>query len=77
MKNLKLNTWQSSARWVDIKNALGFRKLRQDQSGQMMSEYVILIILVALICIPVMKWLPAAVQGYTRAFYYCLSRPIP
>ena len=47
------------------------------QSGQAMTEYLFLIILVALVCIPVAKWLPAAVQGYARPIYYCVSRPIP
>lgn len=53
------------------------RRLGGDQQGQTMTEYVILVIFVSLVCIPVAEWLPEAVQGYVRPFYYCLSRPIP
>ncbi len=51
--------------------------VRRSERGQAMTEYVFLIVLVALVCIPVVKWLPAAVRGYVRPFYYCLSRPLP
>lgn len=47
------------------------------ESGQAMTEYIFLIVLVALVTIPMAKWLPRAVQGYVRPFYYCLSRPLP
>jgi Flp pilus assembly pilin Flp len=52
-------------------------KLSRRERGQAMTEYVILVILVALLCIPVYRTLPAAVRGYVRPFYYCVSRPIP
>ena len=53
------------------------KSLLKDQRGQAMTEYIALVILVALVCIPVMKFLPIAVRGYVRPFYYCISRPIP
>jgi hypothetical protein len=52
-------------------------RLRANAAGQAMSEYVILVILVGLVCIPVTYWLPQAVRGYVRPIYYCVSRPIP
>ena len=48
-----------------------------DQRGQGMAEYIALVILVSLVCIPLVTMLPEAVRGYVRPFYYCLSRPIP
>lgn len=48
-----------------------------NESGQAMAEYVILVILVGLVCIPVARALPEAVAGYVRPFYYCISRPLP
>lgn len=48
-----------------------------DESGQGATEYLLLVVLVALVSIPIMKLLPIAVQGYVRPFYYCVSRPIP
>jgi hypothetical protein len=45
--------------------------------GQAMSEYLALVILVGLVCIPVVRLLPDAVRGYVRPIYYCVSRPIP
>lgn len=47
------------------------------ERGQALSEYMILIILVALVCMPVVRWLPDAVRGYVKPFYYSLSKPIP
>jgi hypothetical protein len=49
----------------------------RSERGQGMTEYIALVILVALVCIPIMKLLPLAVQGYVRPFYYCISRPVP
>lgn len=49
----------------------------RNEKGQGMTEYIILVLLVACICIPFARLLPIAVQGYVRPFYYCLSRPIP
>jgi len=51
--------------------------LRRAESGQGMTEYLFLIVLVALVVIPAVKLLPDAVRGYVRPFYYCISRPIP
>ncbi len=56
---------------------MNLKRFLRTQVGQGMTEYIILIVLVALVCMPVAKWLPLAVQGYVRAFYYCVSRPIP
>ncbi len=47
------------------------------ESGQGLTEYIALIILVALVCIPIVRLLPEAVRGYVRPFYYCVSRPLP
>ena len=53
------------------------RRSLNDESGQALTEYIILVLLVALVCAPFVKILPAAVQGYVRPFYYCVSRPFP
>ncbi len=47
------------------------------ERGQAMTEYLFLVVLCGLVCIPVVRWLPSAVRGYIRPFYYCISRPIP
>lgn len=47
------------------------------ERGQSMTEYIILVVFVGLVCIPVARWLPAAVEGYLRPFFYCVSRPFP
>lgn len=47
------------------------------ERGQAMTEYIALIVLVALVCLPIAKLLPAAIREYVRPFYYCVSRPIP
>lgn len=47
------------------------------ENGQGMTEYIILVVLVSLVCIPVFYSLPKAVLGYVRPFYYCISRPFP
>ncbi|MFN8390294.1 MAG: hypothetical protein U0136_08400 [Bdellovibrionota bacterium] len=52
------------------------KALRSEQ-GQALTEYIALVILVALVCIPIMKLLPIAVRGYVKPFYYCVSRPLP
>ncbi len=49
----------------------------RNERGQGTTEYIVLIILVSLVCIPVMTLLPKAVRGYVRPFYYCVSRPLP
>ena len=49
----------------------------QSEAGQGLTEYIALIILVALVCIPIVRLLPEAVRGYVRPFYYCVSRPLP
>lgn len=49
----------------------------QAETGQAMTEYLILVILVSLVLIPYFKLLPEAVRGYVKPFYYCISRPIP
>ena len=54
-----------------------FLSLGRDESGQTMTEYIFLIVLVGLVCIPLARSLPDAVRGYVRPFYYCVSRPIP
>jgi Flp pilus assembly pilin Flp len=57
-----------------------FRRVRglfRDEAGQGMTEYVMLVLLVALVCLPIAKALPAAVRGYIRPFYFCVSRPVP
>lgn len=54
-----------------------FRTVIRSNQGQAMTEYLVLIILVALVSIPVYRWLPKAVRGYVQPFYYCVSRPIP
>ena len=47
------------------------------ESGQAMTEYLFLVVLIALVCIPLTRTLPEAVRGYIRPFYYCISRPLP
>ena len=51
--------------------------VRCDARGQAMTEYIFLVILVALVSIPIARLLPIAVRGYVRPFYYCISRPLP
>ncbi|MCB0346404.1 MAG: hypothetical protein KDD66_14890 [Bdellovibrionales bacterium] len=62
-----------------MRNPLIERAARKlgEESGQTMTEYIFLIVLVALVCIPVVELLPRAVLGYVRPFYYCISRPVP
>ncbi len=67
---------------MNFMDFLRFVRARADlkihqESGQTMTEYIFLIVLVALVCIPLVELLPRAVLGYVRPFYYCLSRPIP
>ena len=50
---------------------------RRAMHGQAMSEYLMLVVVVGLLCIPLVKTLPAAVGGYVRAIYYSVSRPVP
>jgi len=49
----------------------------QAESGQAMTEYLFLVILVGLVCIPFFELFPEVIAGYLRPFFYCLSRPIP
>ncbi len=53
------------------------RQLSRSQKGQGLTEYIFLVVLVALVCIPMVRILPDAIRGYVRPFYYCLSRPLP
>ena len=52
-------------------------RMVKDERGQAATEYVMLVLLVALVCVPIVKLLPAAIRGYVRPFYYCLSHPFP
>lgn len=52
-------------------------KLIRSEHGQSMTEYIILVILVAIVSLPILRLYPDAVRGYLRPFYYCISRPIP
>lgn len=47
------------------------------ERGQAMTEYLFLVVLVALVVIPLLRLFPEAVRGYVRPFYYCISRPLP
>lgn len=64
-----------------MKQRSGNRKYRKMffrcQNGQAMTEYLFIVVMIGLVCIPIVKWLPDAVRGYVQPFYYCLSRPIP
>ncbi len=64
----------SSAPKIIVKRQ--FKVIRSER-GQAATEYLALIILVALVCIPVVRMLPEAVRGYVRPFYYCISRHLP
>lgn len=62
------------------KTAVRMRKLKaciEAQAGQAMTEYLFLVVMVALVVIPLLALFPEAVQGYVRPFFYCVSRPIP
>jgi hypothetical protein len=50
---------------------------RWRERGQAMTEYLILIVTVALVCMPVVKLLPKAIEYYVRPIYYCVTRPFP
>lgn len=60
-------------RYKKMRYGLGINSER----GQAMTEYIILVILVGLVCITVAESLPRAVRGYVLPFYYCVSRPFP
>lgn len=61
-----------------VKALLGdFRAASGAERGQSMTEYLFLVVLVGLVCIPVVRLLPKAILGYVTPFYYCLSRPYP
>lgn len=62
---------------VNCKYNMYFNKILKNSVGQAMSEYIIIVTLVALVCIPVYKTLPDAVRGYMRAIFYTVSRPLP
>ena len=49
------------------------RERIKSERGQGTTEYIVLIILVALVLIPFVKLLPKAVQGYVRPFFIQLS----
>ncbi len=49
----------------------------QNQKGQGLAEYILLVVLVSLVCIAMVRILPQAVRGYVQPFYYVLSKPIP
>lgn len=51
--------------------------VRRSEKGQAMTEYIFLVVLVALVLIPFFRILPNAIRGYVRPFYYCVSRPFP
>jgi hypothetical protein len=53
------------------------KALRGSERGQAMTEYIILVILIAIVTIPILKLFPDAVRGYVRPFYYSISRPLP
>lgn len=59
------------------KSAKSKRRIVRGENGQAMTEYLFLVVLCGLVCIPMVKLLPEAVRGYIRPFYYCISRPIP
>ena len=46
-------------------------------AGQAMSEYIILIVVVAMGCAFMWEKLPNVAEEYLQAFYYCISRPYP
>lgn len=54
----------------------GASKYRQE-SGQAMTEYVILLVVVALSLSFMMSALPSALSDYVQAIYFCVSRPVP
>ena len=54
-----------------------FSKHLGNSRGQSMTEYVILVLLISLVLIPMVEILPEAIQGYSRPFFYSISRPIP
>ena len=60
-----------------IKHGLSLRDSERGQRGQAMTEYILLIVLVALVLVPFFRLLPEAIRGYVRPFYYCVSRPFP
>ncbi len=47
------------------------------ERGQAMTEYLFLVVFVALILIPFWLLLPEAIRGYVAPFFYCISRPFP
>ena len=59
------------------KDRVSSKSARRNERGQAMTEYLFLVVLCGLVCIPMVKALPQAVRGYLRPFYYCISRPIP
>lgn len=49
----------------------------RNQKGQALTEYILLVVLVSMVCIAMVRILPRAVRGYVQPFYYVLSKPIP
>ena len=56
---------------------LRLSRFLKDQRGQSLSEYIILVLLVGIVCLPLSRWLPTAVRGYLRPIYYSVSKPFP
>ena len=50
---------------------------QKQESGQAMTEYMVLIMVVAIVCAFLWRTLPEAVVAYMQAFFYCISRPFP
>ena len=49
----------------------------QGESGQAMTEYLLLVVLLALAVIGICTLFPEAIRGYLQPIYYSVSRPIP
>lgn len=67
-----------SAQGIDRpRSRLSERQTLGSERGQGMTEYIILVLLVGLVCMPIAQLLPRAAKEYLRPFYYSVSRPIP
>ncbi|MCB0323454.1 MAG: hypothetical protein KDD69_07760 [Bdellovibrionales bacterium] len=49
----------------------------RNECGQAMTEYIILLFAVVLVCATFAKLLPEAIQGYVRPIYYSVAKPFP
>jgi hypothetical protein len=47
------------------------------ERGQAMTEYLIIVIAVGLVCASFAKLLPEAIGGYVRPIYYSVAKPFP